>query len=620
MCGIAGIISSDASLNSHQARNTLLTMQAALAHRGPDGQGTYFSPSGTAALCHTRLSIIDLSDAGQQPMLIEQNRFAITYNGEIYNYQALRSELEQQGDSFTSHSDTEVILRLYARYGASCVSKLRGMFAFLIWDEQEQQAFSARDPLGIKPLYYCVDPAHMPQGSLAVASELRSLIKAKLHHDGLSDVGLESYFQNGTVAEPNTLLSSIQMLPAGHTLTWQAKQSNTKAYWRLSFTPKSLTRDEAISLTREALDSSVEAHFVSDVPVGIFLSGGIDSSALLALASKAAKYTLNTYSIAFESHEWNEGDIARRVADHFGSNHTEFLLTPERAKPLFDEFLSAVDQPTIDGFNTFCVSKLARQAGEKVVISGVGGDELFAGYKSFTTLPVMLLWSRWLAPLSYLLTPLKHRLTRWLPSKALRTLDFLQHPRSLAAAHKSLRGIFSVNEARALLPVFSTQYGRDTAPLEARHENRTGVPLLSNISEADQISQLELETYMRNQLLRDSDVMSMACGLELRVPFVDQQLVDTLTQIPAKYRLEPGKKLLIDAVPELPEWVVNRPKQGFRFPFDEWFSNQWNDLPSAPDSPSWLKLTPWYRRWSLLVLNDWLHRHVNRRVKQDESQ
>ncbi len=607
MCGIAGIITSEPGTNAELTRETLTAMQTALAHRGPDGKGHYTSKSGMASLCHTRLSIIDLSKSGHQPMVID-GQIAITFNGEIYNHQALRIELEDQGVQFSSDSDTEVILRLYEKYGEQCVTYLRGMFAFFIWDERSQSGFAARDPLGIKPFYY----THKNDHSFAFSSEVRSLLKANFHTNELSQDGLKSYFLTGTIAEPNTLLTDVFMLPAGHTLRWTSNTLKKTPYWSLSFKPQQMSQSQAITLTRNALESTVKAHFVSDVPVGIFLSGGIDSTALVALACKITGARLNTYSIAFESPQWNEGHIAKRVAEHFGTHHTEFLITAELAKPLFAEFIAAVDQPTIDGFNTFCVSKFARDSGEKVVLSGVGGDELFAGYQSFSTIPTMMRWGRSLRTASKLFDLISHSLGKKLPSKALRILDYLKQPESLAKAHQSFRGIFSQQESHALTSLIGSRSSHYNQTREAHSPDSPIIHTpMSAPTQADQISQLELQTYMRNQLLRDSDVMSMACGLELRVPFVDKELIDTISKVPATYRLDLGKQLLIKAVPEIPVWVSNRPKQGFRFPFDEWFNHEWHQLiKTQPATPHWIKLRPWYRRWSITVLEHWLTRYV----------
>ena len=568
-------------------------MQGALLHRGPDDSGEYHSPVHPTSLAHTRLSIIDLSASGHQPMPSLCGRYAITYNGEIYNYQELRQQLESKGEIFQSSSDTEVIIKLYQNEGANCLSLLRGMFAFFIWDEQEKAGFAARDPLGIKPLYY-----YLNNDTFAFSSELKSLIKSELIPNTLSANGLYSYFKTGTVSEQDTLLDNAKMLEAGTYLTWKDGKLLLNKYACLDFTPSNINHDDATNITRAALEDSINAHFVSDVPVGLFLSGGIDSTAILALASKASEVPIRTYSIAFQDPEWNEGDIARRVADHFGSVHTELVMTKEIAQSLFKQFLASIDQPTIDGFNTFCVAKLAHDHGEKVVLSGVGGDELFAGYKSFALLPKMAKISstfRFLSPLIQFFSNIFNQL---LSIKLRRYADFMSKPDSVSDAHQSLRGIFSTSESKALLTTFTSA---------APSTNHSRIPNGNSI--LDTISEIELSTYMRNQLLRDSDIMSMAWGLELRVPFVDFKLAQTIAKIPASIRLRLGKKLLIESVPEIPEWVVNRPKQGFRFPFDLWFSDSWDQQQINITPPKWIKLKPWYRSWSLVVLDNWLKRN-----------
>lgn len=568
-------------------------MKKALSHRGPDGHGEYFCTSKQAALAHTRLSIIDLTDRAQQPMQSTDNRFSITFNGEIYNYQALRARLEAEGQTFNSNSDTEVILKMYASKGAQCVHFLRGMFAFVIWDKKKKTAFAARDPLGIKPLYYWRD-----KQSLAFASELRAVIASGMSAQRISSNALTSYFLRGTVAEPNTMLSDVKMLPAGATLTWRNGKTRIKHYWKLKFKPQKLSYERAVSLTRQALEGSIRAHLVADVPVGIFLSGGIDSTILVALTRKLTTKKINTYSIVFNNPEWNEGQIANRTAKHFGTNHTEFLMTPELAKSLFTEFLKDIDQPTIDGFNTYCIAKFASEQGEKVVLTGLGADELFAGYKSFQMLPEMLNKSQRFQFLSFAVKPLSKIATIFLSPRLRRIADALASPLSITAAHQSLRGIFSNAEALAL-----------TKKITHKPAKLPALKTPEALEVSDQISELELTTYMRNQLLRDSDVTSMAWGLELRVPFIDKVFIEQLCTIPADMRLQQGKKLLINAVPELPDWVLERPKQGFHFPFNEWLSESWQVMPLYRP-PKWIGLKPWYRYWSMSVLYHWKQRYA----------
>lgn len=590
MCGIAGLLSTK-PLES--VASTLSTMQQAISHRGPDGRGDFTSQSKQAAFAHTRLSVIDLSANGQQPMSIRDGRYTITYNGEIYNYRQLRSRLEAEGEQFHSQSDTEVILKMYATKGPQCVHFLRGMFAFVIWDEKRKVAFGARDPLGIKPLYYVRN-----RSSLGFASELRAVLASGLSNCKLSSRGLNGYFVRGTAQEPDTLIRDVKMLPAGCSFVWRKGKLKRDQYWKVTFKHQSISPKQAVELTRTALEDSVRAHFVSDVPVGIFLSGGIDSTALVALAKKVSNKPINTYTITFDNPEWDEGEFAKKVAAHFGTNHTELLMTPSLAQSLFHDYLAATDQPSIDGFNVFCVSKLARDNGEKVVLSGVGADELFAGYKSFEVIPEMMERSAPFSKLTPLIRPLASAAQFILPTQKRRVADALCAPESVTAAHQSLRGIFSNSEANSL-----------TKSLLGKNAQQKDIvePEVDDLG--DQICALELSSYLRNQLLRDGDANSMAWGLELRVPFVDKVLLDRLTTIPPTLRLQSGKKLLVDAIPELPDWVVDRAKQGFRFPFDEWFEDELESL-ARHSTAKWIPLKPWYRRWSITALSDWSNRHV----------
>lgn len=597
MCGIAGIVR-EAEGPRDPIREAVGRMQSCLRFRGPDDEGLFVSGDGRAALAHTRLSILDLSPAGHQPMSTPDGRYTITFNGEVYNFLALREELEAAGIPLRSRSDTEVILRLFERDGAACVRRLRGMFAFAIWDDIEKRCFFARDPLGIKPLYFC-----RTSEGLAFASEIRALLRGGAAEGHLGMVGLYGYLTTGTVPEPATMLRGVQMLGAGHWMEWRGGNVRSERYWGVSFEPGEVGREEAVRLARGALVDSLRHHFVSDVPVGIFLSGGLDSTTLLALSAEAGAGRVSTYSITFEEPEWNEGPLARRIAGHFGSDHHEHTVTADTGREWLEEFLESVDQPTIDGFNTFCVSKVAHQCGAKVVLSGLGGDELFAGYRSFVTLPRVVEAMRATA----FAAPLYRAAGAWLEghsdsSKARRMGDFMQKDNSCAAFYRSFRAVFAHAEASRLatgmLP-FGVVPGRGS-----REPNpEPGATL------RDAVSFLELTTYMRNQLLRDSDVMSMRWGLELRVPFVDSVLVETIGRIPAALRLRHGKKLLVEAVPELPRWLLDQPKRGFTFPFERWFADRWRDLLRDAAPPQGIVLDTWYRGWSLAVLQHWMRRN-----------
>ncbi|GEP43521.1 asparagine synthase (glutamine-hydrolyzing) [Brevifollis gellanilyticus] len=582
MCGIAGILSSPAGLTDLEAN--LVRMQSALLHRGPDDGGVWMDGIRSVGLAHRRLSILDLSSAGHQPMISADGRRVICFNGEIYNFRELRADLESRGVVFATQSDTEVLLQLYARHGENMVRQLRGMFAFCLWDEDKQEALLARDPLGIKPLY-----VHEANGTLAFASELRALCGSGIFKPALDAEAVCRYFETGTVPEPLTLAKEVRMLEAGHTLVWKAGKTQRQRYWNLSF-GSDFSGDD-IRHAREALIDSVRHHFVSDVPVGVFLSGGIDSTAILALANEAGHRGISSFSITVDDEVADEGPIARRTAAHFGSNHHEMRLDAEVARGLFGEFLKHLDQPSIDGLNTFTVSSLARQHGMKVVLSGLGGDELFGGYSSFSKIPKMLR----LHPVLSRVPGLPMLLQRGKPQHR-RLADFLRSPGTVADAFGALRGIFSKGEAAALTR-WITGEGSQFAVPGSRLESGK-----NDGAAQDQISELELTRYMRNQLLRDSDVMSMARGLELRVPFVDRVLAERITEIPAPQRLRPNKALLTEAVPEVPEWVVNQKKRGFLFPYQKWLGSEWGDEFARAGAGAPVPMPNWYQVWSVFVL------------------
>ncbi|NJL52868.1 MAG: asparagine synthase (glutamine-hydrolyzing), partial [Hydrococcus sp. SU_1_0] len=507
-------------------------------------------------------------------------------------FQALRSTLIAQGEQFNSQTDTEVILKLYQKFGADCVNHFRGMFAFAIWDDLEKTCFLARDPLGIKPLYYWLDGS-----TLLFASELKAILATGLPSINMSSQGLYGYLVSGSVPEPYTLIEGIHCLPAGHWLRWQSGQITQRQYWQIDFTPQEIEPEAAIEKTRHALIDSIKHHFVSDVPVGIFLSGGIDSTAVLALARQTQTGKLSTYSIAFEEADYNEGNIARQVAKTFDTEHTEFKITASLAKELFPQFLKAIDQPSIDGFNTFCVSQLARQNGTKVVLSGLGGDELFGGYQSFQKVPQMVRLGKQLQMVRPLTKGMGMSLESWGSPRFKRIGDWLQQQPTSVSAYHSLRGIFSHREACAVLQQYLPD---EMLPMGG---DRNSVPNLPSVE--DEVSWLEINSYMRNQLLRDNDVMSMSCGLELRVPLVDRVLIEAIAPIPSHIRLAPVKQLLIQAVNELPSEVINRPKQPFAFPFDRWMQEEWRDIFPDFDGDLNVSLKPWYRRWSLGILQHW---------------
>ncbi len=601
MCGIAGIIT-PRTAHKRDLLPDLDRLRLSLARRGPDDSGLWVNATGHAGLAHTRLSILDLSAAGHQPMLSADESVAISFNGEIYNFKELRGELEAAGYEFKTGTDTEVLLRLYERDGTAMVQRLRGMFAFAIWDEVRGTCLLARDPLGIKPLYYT-----LKDGGLAFASELRALRSAGLVSHELDEGALVKYFKKGSVSEPLTLLRDARCLEAGHTLEWSVDgRVEMRRYWNIEFPQgNDCSASEAAATVREALLDSVRAHFVSDVPVGVFLSGGIDSTLLVALAREIGQKDLATFSIGVDDQSLDESSVAARTARHFDTDHHEMLLTGERAQQQFGSFLECMDQPSIDGLNTFVVSSFAREQGMKVVLSGLGGDEMFAGYASFDQVPRMARGGKLLG--------LAPELARWLgrimearcsSSKLRRLGSFFQQDPTVVNAYKAFRGIFSDAEAVAL----AASYAQDHSPgaMSAMLSNADGLAATEQMDVRDAVSACELSLYMRNQLLKDSDVMSMAHGLELRVPFVDRVLFEKVAQIPAALRLRQGKRMLLDAVPEVPEWVANQVKRGFVFPFENWLEANWGKSLRDVDARLPSKRLTWYQRWSIFMLDQWL--------------
>ena len=594
MCGIAGILQDTVSAT---VANRLARMHGAIAHRGPDDRGVWQSPGGHAAYAHTRLSIIDLSSAGHQPMAIADGRFTITYNGEIYNFAELRRSLSSTGVAFRSNSDTEVILRLYESEGPAFVERLRGMFAFAIWDEHERTCLLARDRFGIKPLYY-----HEAGDVLTFASEVRALIASGVSAT-LDSQATYEYFRSGSVPEPLTLFRGVRALEAGQYMIWRAGRIATRQYWDINFDSED-EEPEPVQATRNALLDSVAHHFVGDVPVGVFLSGGVDSTAIVALARAVRPEKLRTFSITFPGSPLDEGPQARRTAEHFATEHHEWAVDAQTARPLFDEFLTAADQPSIDGFNTYTVSRLAGRQGVKVVLSGLGGDEIFGGYPSFREVPRLARMGRWLAGAGPAARGAVRVAGAIAGSRVRRLSDLVARPPSLEDAYQVFRGIYTRDEALRLTEHYVGGSGTVVDHVDPLSTVSVGDP-------RDAVSRLEITRYMRNQLLRDTDVMSMACGIELRVPFLDSELFATMSRVRACQRLQPGKRLLTEAVPEIPEWVATRPKRGFVFPMHQWFEQDWAgefDNISQSKAKRIAPMDTWYRKWSVLAFEHWLQR------------
>jgi asparagine synthase (glutamine-hydrolysing) len=554
MCGIAG------ALGVRDAQRVVAAMSRALKHRGPDDHGTAALAGSDSlprgALAHRRLSILDLTSAGHQPMVSTDGRYTLAFNGEIYNYRALGRELEREGVRLQSTGDTAVVLEGWARWGPAFVRRLEGMFAFALWDAKESSLYLARDVFGIKPLYY----ANVGTG-VVIASELRGVLASGLVAPRIDRHSLPNYLAFGSVPEPATIIAGIRMLRAGAIVQFDGtgREVRESEVLRLSlldgvsYAPTT-DGDAAAAAVRRALEASIDRHLVSDVPVAVFLSGGLDSSAVAALAAQRAGKTIDGFTVTFAERRFDESAVARRVAQRYGIRHHEIPLGGSDLLAALPSAFAAMDQPTLDGINTHVVSEGVRAHGTKVVLSGLGGDELFAGYPSFRRAQTLRRLSRVPRSIRRSAARVAERFGRVRGPKiavALRT----ESPAE--AAYMASRSVFG---------------GQLLEKLCGKRATRETIPL-TNVGVLQQVSLLELTGYMRETLLRDSDAFSMAHALELRVPFVDREVLQAAFAGVDCFELSEAqpKPLLAAAVRDLiPEDVWNRPKQGFVLPFADW--------------------------------------------------
>jgi asparagine synthase (glutamine-hydrolysing) len=536
--------------------------------RGPDGAGLWISDDNRVVLAHRRLAIIDTGEGGAQPMADTTGRWFITFNGEIYNYAALKSELECLGYVFRTHSDTEVLINAIAQWGEAALLKLRGMFAFALWDSREHELWLARDPYGIKPLYVAEIG-----GTIWFASQARALANCAPVNTKRDAAALSGYYLWGVVPEPFTWWEGIKMLPAGHLQRIKLGRPllPAVAYARVE---ESYVRHAPAPLPagklRTLLLDSVQHHFVADVPVGVFLSAGVDSSVIAALASELGM-RLQTVTLAFDEYAGtghDEAPLAEATAKLLKSDHATVRISRGEFEQILDDFFSCMDQPTIDGLNTYLVSRAAASQGLKVALSGLGGDELFGGYPSFRQIPKILKWGQRF-PVPRLLGRMIETLVRTvgIPGVTPKVAGVLSHSRSMEDAYLLRRGLRLQGEVDALLDESWLKEGLERlGPIEKI--SRTLAPLRAASSHS-QIAALESCWYMRNQLLRDTDWSSMAHGLEVRVPFVDAILLEQLAPAIAS-AAPPGKRDLADCARALPPEMLARPKTGFTTPVQAW--------------------------------------------------
>lgn len=613
MCGISGII----GLNQSKAQPLIVSMMNAMKHRGPDAQGSFVEDG--VALGHVRLSIIDLSHGADQPLHESGGRYVIVFNGEIYNYQEVKAELNFD---WKTNSDTEVILAAYMKWGKDCLSKLNGMFAFAIWDKQEKHVFIARDRMGIKPFYYSII-----DGVLVFSSEIRSLLASQLVPRKIDKQGLCEYLSRIAVKTPRTILSDVHQLLPGYSATFKNGSLKTEQYWTMakklntSNQPKSI--EEARAKTLDLFKQSIKRRMVADVPVGAFLSGGIDSSAAVAAMAEQSPNPVSTFSIIFDEKEFDESTYARMIAEKYKTNHTEILLKPKMLIEELPGFFNDLDSPTVDGINTYLVSKLVKDTGIKVVLTGLGGDELFAGYQNFKR------WKKF-KQFGFLITnPLSKALVavalKLYPNRALAKINDLQKSstKGFTRFYNNSRSIFLKQEMQQLI---------DMPCDEKDNFVDLNSPEVQSLPTLSQYSVGEMSNYTLDVLIKDTDQMSMAWALEVREPFFDYELIEYVlgVQDEFKFEHETPKSLLVKAMgASLPDDIVYRPKKGFSFPWDYWLRNElktycqqsieklekrqlfksgsllnyWNRFLNRDKSITWTHV------WAFVVLEQWMDKN-----------
>lgn len=553
MCRIAGIHNPSLSLQSLE--DMVQNMCTILKHGGPDDEGIYTCEEHHLVLGNRRLSLIDLTQGGHQPMSYCNGRYYISFNGEIYNYTELGIELKKSGYTFTTQSDTEVILAAFAAWGTDSFARLNGMFAFALWDNLTTNLYLVRDVSGIKPLYYSTK-----QG-LAFASEIRAFapIPYLQQQNENWQVYLMAY---GHLPEPVTTLKNVQPLQKGTYLQYQAATGvySIKLFAQFKFEELLGNREDVIIQIQQSLKKAVERHLICDARIGVFLSGGVDSGIIAMLANDDKRTYLNTLSIYFDDDKYSEKKYQDVILQNLLCNHNQFLLKQQQFHDLLPRIISAMDLPGCDGINTWFISKYAKENGLKAVLSGIGGDEIYGGYPSFSRINTALLLER--------LPNLLLRIGKSAGLKKIRRIAYLSMGNAVGK-YLFLRGQFVPNEIAHHLNADESQVWKIIQEQPQPED-------ISSLTPQNQASWLEMNLYMQNQLLRDADVMSMAHGVEIRLPFLDKDFITLSLQIKSslKYNGHPGKKLLIDSFKSLlPEPVWNRPKMGFSFPFKNWFAN-----------------------------------------------
>ena len=618
MCGIAGVLSR-APIEEIGALRTLLGRS--LAHRGPDDCGVYRSPDACALLVHQRLAIIDCTPAGRQPMGTGDGRHWIAYNGEVYNHRALRRSLESDGVVFATASDTEVLLQLLVRRGPGALDTVRGMFALAWWDEARGALLLARDRFGIKPLYLSATA-----DAVSYASEIRALLDARLVPKQVDATGVAAYLRWGSIPSPLTWITGVESLAPGTWREWTRDGSsrcgqfaNARDLW--AGRPAQAAPADFRARMDIALHDSVTAHLVADVPVGVFLSGGIDSALIAALAREHAP-SIRTYTVSVADARLDEAGDARAVADALGTSHETLRIDAPDVARDWSHLFAHLDQPTGDGVNTYYIARAVHQSGVKSVLSGIGGDEMFGGYPSFRRLPRLMR----LGPHAQSVASLATVSAGFTMNRGLRPRlrHLADHLGASGEMYRALRGVVMPGEFAGVAGDRILNAAGATERV-AEYERQWLSPSASETPEAA-TSRLEATMYMRSQLLRDADAMSMAHGLEIRVPFVDHELAQAAWPDLARFpRLLQGKRLLRDALAgKVPADVLTRRKRGFTLPFETWMRGPLGDFVRAGladlEAEQWVAAgvadrtwqgwsggaMHWSRPWTLAVLGRFL--------------
>jgi len=552
-----------------------------MTHRGPDSFGTYFDDH--VSLGQTRLSIMDISDKGQQPMISNCGKYIIIFNGEIYNFKELRQKLVKNGVEFRSYSDTEVILNGFISYGEGFVGQLNGMFSFSIYNKITRELFLARDRSGIKPLYY-----FSKNGFFSYSSELKAFSLQYLTNNLEAKI---LFLLLGYIPEPYTIYEEVSMFPAGHYGYFSGGKLSISRFSHYQYHPKhNKSHDEIVSDSREIFYRSVKRHMISDAPIGVLLSGGLDSSAIASIASQMGE--LNTISLEFKEKNFCEKPFQQLIAKKFGTKHTSWLIDEKIFMSNIEFFIQSMEQPTIDGLNTFLVSMAARNSGLKTVLSGIGGDEIFYGYPSFRDCKTL----NFLTYIPYTL------IKAFLPYRRFNKLELLKAENGLSY-YLPKRALFSPSNIANILNIDKKEVYQLISKLWLTYgpEERNSIE--------DEISHYELNMYMKNQLLRDADVFGMANSLEIRVPFLDNELVDYSLKVDSSEKMGALNKRVLAELSQdiLPREIIDRKKMGFTLPFENWFKKNINhfDIDAEASKKFLSGEISWSRFWGLYVLRTW---------------